>query len=193
MTPFETFIIFGSSIMGLLILLVAWGIGMSAKIEGTRPRGSVRIIDYSPLEYNQDPVLMFVKYHPTTLHYATPLKDSPNAHGLAQIVVMEGLYGMRRRVRTIQLSSFQFPKNIKGGYGSYRAELFDQSLQERVDRLEHEKSDLQLRLSEAEQNYESLSRNVEEAKRAGKEEYIKDLRSLQPMMPVKRTTGGGGR
>lgn len=191
MEPFALFLVIVVGAMALFgIPAVGFMIGLYASPDGKKPPMTMRIIDYSGLRHGGSVKTRFVKYHPKTGHWATPY-DSPVAHGLVRVIEKRGLFGFRQEELTWEAARVQLPEDKKHGYGTYCADLLQLEMQERLDRLEHENSDLYLKLNEASNTLQVLGRNVQDEVERQVETRMKELQKMLPMTAPRRPGQGG--
>lgn len=167
-------------------------LGIFAKAQ---PVMSFMVVDYSGLETSGKIELRHIKYHPTSMSYANPLPDTPEHAGLVTVVEKHGWFGWFTRPLHWDANSIIPPRDLKHGLGTYKLELTNRTLKQRLDKLDDENTQLTMLNDELRQAMLIAQRSTNEHIDAGVAKRIKDSQSLMPVLgnPSKgRSSGRGG-
>jgi len=180
-------------IMAIIIAIFALGGGgfFLGIYANKKPIMTFGVVDYSELKTTGKVYVRHLKYHPTSGSYANPLADMPEQHGLVTLTECIGWYGWIRHSLLWEVNSIVPPKDLKHGYGTYKAELLNGRLKEQLDHLKEENGRLQLLNHELHEQVLVSSRNIEEQSDMKTEKRMKDLQKIIPPMANARSQRSG--
>ncbi len=170
-------------IVGLFMYTIsmagAFFVGRASK---GKPSMTVEVEDYRPLQWGGSSRTIYIKYHPKYGLFSAPVED-PMAHGLSRVVIKEGVFGWFKRYEEWETHRLSLPTDIRRGKATYFAELMNQTIRERLDRLAHENSDLRLKKADAENELRKYQRGAKEQRDEDRDEFVKQLVKLSPTLP----------